>query len=124
MVCSLLCQEYQEIELPVSKQKLLEHVEKLYSGWFKIFKETVVPRLINQPRLVLVLDLAMSYLMENTWANTTSFELTDSEQEEENLDTLTRLLVSTGFSLDHGTVRLACKLTFFAGTDLEDPAKG
>ena len=38
------------IRLPVSKQELLEHVEKIYSGWFKIFKDTVVPRLINQPK--------------------------------------------------------------------------
>lgn len=38
------------IRLPVSKKELLEHVEKIYSGWFKIFKDTVVPRLIHQPK--------------------------------------------------------------------------
>jgi len=38
------------IRLPVNRQELLGHVEKLYSGWFKIFKETVVPRLISQPK--------------------------------------------------------------------------
>ena len=38
------------IRLPVNKQELLEHVDKLYAGWFKIFKDTVVPRLINQPK--------------------------------------------------------------------------
>ena len=38
------------IRLPASKKELLEHVEKLYSGWFKIFKNTVVPRLIHQPK--------------------------------------------------------------------------
>ena len=38
------------IRLPVNRQELLGHVEKLYSGWFKIFKDTVVPRLISQPK--------------------------------------------------------------------------
>ena len=38
------------IRLPATKKELLEHVEKLYSGWFKIFKDTVVPRLIQQPK--------------------------------------------------------------------------
>lgn len=38
------------IRLPVSKKELLEHVEKLYSGWFKIFNDTVVPRLVQQPK--------------------------------------------------------------------------
>ena len=38
------------IRLPVSKRELLDHVDKLYSGWFKVFKETVVPRLIHQPK--------------------------------------------------------------------------
>ena len=38
------------IRLPASKMELLQHVEKLYSGWFKIFRDTVVPRLIQQPK--------------------------------------------------------------------------
>ena len=38
------------IRLPVDKRELLEHVEKIYSGWFKIFKDTVVPKLIQQPK--------------------------------------------------------------------------
>ena len=38
------------IRLPVSKKELLEHVEKLYSGWFRIFNDTVVPRLVQQPK--------------------------------------------------------------------------
>ena len=38
------------IKLPVNRQELLGHVDKLYSGWFKIFKDTVVPRLISQPK--------------------------------------------------------------------------
>ena len=38
------------IRLPVDKKELLEVVETTYKGWFKIFKETVVPRLIRQPK--------------------------------------------------------------------------
>ena len=38
------------IRLPVSKKEMLEQVENLYQGWFKVFKETVVPRLISQPK--------------------------------------------------------------------------
>ena len=38
------------IRLPVNRKELLGHVEKIYSGWFKIFKDTVVPRLIHQPK--------------------------------------------------------------------------
>lgn len=38
------------IRLPANKKELLQHVEKLYSGWFKIFKDTVVPRLIQLPK--------------------------------------------------------------------------
>ena len=38
------------IKLPANRQELLEHVDKLYSGWFKIFKDTVVPRLVSQPK--------------------------------------------------------------------------
>ena len=38
------------IKLPVNRQELLGHVEKLYAGWFKVFKDTVVPRLIPQPK--------------------------------------------------------------------------
>ena len=38
------------IKLPVNKKELMEQVEKTYQGWFRIFKETVVPRLINQPK--------------------------------------------------------------------------
>ena len=38
------------IRLPVDKKEILERVEKTYQGWFKIFKETVVPRLISQPK--------------------------------------------------------------------------
>ena len=38
------------IRLPVTRQELLGHVDKLYAGWFRIFKDTVVPRLINQPK--------------------------------------------------------------------------
>ena len=38
------------IRLPVNKKEMLEQVELTYQGWFKIFKETVVPRLIPQPK--------------------------------------------------------------------------
>ena len=38
------------IRLPVDKKEMLEIVETTYEGWFKIFKETVVPKLINQPK--------------------------------------------------------------------------
>ena len=38
------------IRLPVDKNELLKIVESTYKGWFNIFKETVVPRLINQPK--------------------------------------------------------------------------
>ena len=38
------------VRLPTNKKELLQHVEKLYGGWFKVFKETVVPRLIQQPK--------------------------------------------------------------------------
>ena len=38
------------IRLPVSKRELLEHVDNLYSAWFKVFKDTVVPRLVHQPK--------------------------------------------------------------------------
>ena len=38
------------IRLPVDKKELLEVVETTYEGWFKIFKETVVPKLIRQPK--------------------------------------------------------------------------
>ena len=38
------------IRLPVDKKELLGVVESTYKGWFNIFKETVVPRLINQPK--------------------------------------------------------------------------
>ena len=38
------------IKLPANKKELLGHVEKLYAGWFRIFKDTVVPRLISQPK--------------------------------------------------------------------------
>ena len=29
---------------------MLEHVDNLYSAWFKVFKDTVVPRLVHQPK--------------------------------------------------------------------------
>ena len=38
------------IRLPVDKKEMLEVVETTYEGWFKIFKETVVPKLIRQPK--------------------------------------------------------------------------
>ena len=38
------------IRLPVDRNEYLEVVESTYKGWFNIFKETVVPRLINQPK--------------------------------------------------------------------------
>ena len=38
------------IRLPVNRKELLEMVENTYKAWFNIFKETVVPRLINQPK--------------------------------------------------------------------------
>ena len=38
------------IRLPVNKREMLEIVEKTYHGWFKVFKETVVPHLIHQPK--------------------------------------------------------------------------
>ena len=38
------------IRLPANKKELLDHVDKLYSGWFKIFTDTVVPSLIQQPK--------------------------------------------------------------------------
>ena len=36
------------IRLPVDKKQMLELVEKTYEGWFKVFKETVVPKLMKQ----------------------------------------------------------------------------
>ena len=38
------------IRLPVDNEEMLEVVETTYEGWFKIFKETVVPKLIRQPK--------------------------------------------------------------------------
>ena len=38
------------IRLPTSKREMLDQVEKVYQGWFRIFKDSVVPRLINQPK--------------------------------------------------------------------------
>ena len=38
------------IRLPVDKKELMQIVEQTYRTWFNIFKETVVPRLINQPK--------------------------------------------------------------------------
>ena len=38
------------IRLPVDKKELMQIVENTYKTWFNIFKETVVPRLINQPK--------------------------------------------------------------------------
>ena len=38
------------IRLPVNKKELMEQVELTYQGWFKVFKENVVPRLIHQPK--------------------------------------------------------------------------
>ena len=38
------------IRLPVDKKQMLELVEKTYEGWFKVFKETVVPKLMKQPK--------------------------------------------------------------------------
>ena len=38
------------VNLPVNKKGLLEHVENVYKGWFNLFKDTVVPRLIRQPK--------------------------------------------------------------------------
>ena len=38
------------IRLPINKKDLMEQVELTYQAWFKIFKETVVPRLISQPK--------------------------------------------------------------------------
>ena len=38
------------IRLPTSKREILKHVENLYQGWFRIFKDAVVPKLINQPK--------------------------------------------------------------------------
>ena len=38
------------IRLPVDKKEMLKIVETTYEGWFKVFKETVVPKLIRQPK--------------------------------------------------------------------------
>ena len=38
------------IRLPASKKDLMEQVELTYQAWFRVFKETVVPRLISQPK--------------------------------------------------------------------------
>ena len=38
------------IRLPVDKKELMSIVENTYKMWFNIFKETVVPRLIHQPK--------------------------------------------------------------------------
>ena len=38
------------VRLPVDEKELLKVVESTYQGWYNIFKETVVPRLINQPK--------------------------------------------------------------------------
>ena len=38
------------IRLPTSKREMLNQVEKVYQGWFRIFRDSVVPRLINQPK--------------------------------------------------------------------------
>ena len=38
------------VKLPANRKELLDHVDQLYSGWFKIFRDTVVPRLIQQPK--------------------------------------------------------------------------
>ena len=38
------------IRLPASNRELFTHVEIIYKAWFKIFKDTVVPRLIHQPK--------------------------------------------------------------------------
>ena len=38
------------IRLPINKKEMMDQVEKTYQSWFRIFKETVVPRLISQPK--------------------------------------------------------------------------
>ena len=38
------------IRFPVNRKELLDVIENTYKAWFNIFKETVVPRLINQPK--------------------------------------------------------------------------
>ena len=38
------------IRLPTSRREMLDQVEKVYQGWFRIFRDSVVPRLINQPK--------------------------------------------------------------------------
>ena len=38
------------IRLPSSKQEMLELVDSTYKAWFKVFKETQVPHLIQQPK--------------------------------------------------------------------------
>ena len=38
------------IRLPSTKQELLDQVDTTYKAWFKVFKETQVPRLIQQPK--------------------------------------------------------------------------
>ena len=38
------------IRLPVDKNELMQQVELTYRGWFKVFQEVVVPRLIHQPK--------------------------------------------------------------------------
>ena len=38
------------IRLPVDKKELLQQVENTYKAWFKVFKEVMVPRLIQQPK--------------------------------------------------------------------------
>ena len=38
------------IRLPTTKREMLDQVEKTYQSWFRIFRDTVVPRLINQPK--------------------------------------------------------------------------
>ena len=38
------------IRLPVDKKELMQQVETTYKGWFKVFSETMVPRLIHQPK--------------------------------------------------------------------------
>lgn len=38
------------IRLPESKREILANVEKTYQTWFRIFRDTMVPRLINQPK--------------------------------------------------------------------------
>ena len=38
------------IRLPVNKKDLMEQVELTYKAWFRIFKESHVPRLMSQPK--------------------------------------------------------------------------